>query len=139
MEGYKKALSEAKISIQPELITAADYSCEEGYQAMKNLLEYRPHCTAVFLANDNMAFGALQAINEAGLKVLNDIAVVGYDDIEFASLTCPPLTSVRQPRFKMGEKSMSILVSILKNKPKKAEGSKVCLMPELIIRKSTIS
>ena len=137
LEGYKKALSEANITVQPELITTGNYTCEDGYEAMKSLLEYQPRCTGVFIANDAMAYGALQAINEAGLSVPNDIAVVGYDDIDFSALTHPPLTTIRQPLFTLGEKSMSILVSILKNKQKKDEGSKICLMPELVIRKSS--
>jgi LacI family transcriptional regulator len=137
LEGYKKALTESNISIQPELITTGNYTCEDGYEAMKSLLEYRPRCTGVFIANDAMAYGALQAINEAGLSVPQDISVVGYDDIDFSALTHPPLTTIRQPLFKLGEKSMSVLVSILKNKQKKDEGSKICLMPELVLRKST--
>lgn len=137
LEGYKKALTEANITIHPELITTGNYTCEDGYEAMKDLLEYRPHCTGVFIANDAMAYGALQAINEAGLSVPKDISVVGYDDIDFSALTHPPLTTIRQPLFALGEKSVSILVSILKNKQKEDKGSKICLMPELVIRKST--
>jgi LacI family transcriptional regulator len=137
LEGYKKALQEANIDFQPEFVTTGNYTSEAGYKAMKNLLEYTPRCTAVFAASDDMAFGALKAINEAGLKVPEDIAVVGYDDIEFCEYTNPTLTTIRQPRYVMGEKAMSILVSILKNKQKPSIGKKICLMPELIVRNST--
>lgn len=137
LEGYKKALQEANISFRPEFVTTGNYTSEDGYMAMKNLLEYSPSCTAVFAASDDMAFGALKAINEAGLKVPDDIAMVGYDDTEFCEYTNPTLTSVKQPRYAMGEKAMSILVSILKSKQKPSAGNKICLMPELIVRNST--
>lgn len=137
LEGYKKALQEANIMFQPEFLTTGNYTSEDGYKGMKNLLEYTPRCTAVFATSDDMAFGALKAINEAGLRVPDDIAVIGYDDIEFCDYTNPTLTTIKQPRYTMGEKAMSILVSVLKSKQKPAVGKKICLMPELIVRNST--
>lgn len=136
-EGYKKALQEANIIYKPEFLTTGNYTPEDGYRAMKSLLEYTSRCTAVFAASDDMAFGALKAINEAGLRVPQDIAVAGYDDIEFCEYTNPTLTTVRQPRYTMGEKAMSILVSALKSKQKPSTGKKICLTPELIVRNST--
>lgn len=136
-EGYKKALQEANISFKPEFLTTGNYTSEDGYKAMKCLLEYTPRCNAVFAASDEMAFGALKAIHEAGLRVPQDIAVIGYDDIEFCEYTNPTLTTIRQPRYFMGEKAMSILVSILKSKQKSVVGKKICLTPELVVRNST--
>lgn len=137
LEGYKKALQEAKLVFQPDFLTIGNYTAKDGYEAMKYLLDCKPRCSAVFASNDEMAIGAMKAINEAGLKVPDDIAVAGYDDIEFSEYTNPTLTTVRQPRYLMGEKAMSILVSVLKSKQKPNAGKKVCLVPELIIRDST--
>ena len=90
--------------------------------------------TAVFVANDSMAYGALQAIHEAGLAVPKDIAVVGFDDLEFSAFTNPPLTTIRQPRYQMGKKSMQILSKILQGKEK--NGINLCLPFELVVRNS---
>ena len=84
MKGYPKALIEAPMKLHPELIIEGNHSGKSGYQAMQNLLTQERRCTAVFVATDEMAFGALQAIQEAGLSVPGDISVIGYDDLEFS-------------------------------------------------------
>lgn len=99
---------------------------------MKEILRHR--CTAVFAGNDTMAYGALQAIAEAGLSVPEDIAVIGFDDLEFSALTNPPLTTIRQPRYEMGKQSLEILIANLQGENN--EGVKVCLTPELVVRRS---
>lgn len=153
MEGYQKALRESNIPPRPELIITGSYSGEDGYRAMKSLLEYRSDFeaaftadspadfneafTAVFAANDKIAQGVLQAIHEANLSVPDDLSVVGYGDGEFSKNTNPPLTTVRQPRFEMGERAMAILTAILQNHLAMNEGMKICFMPELIMRGTT--
>lgn len=138
IEGYKRALAEAGIDFSQEWVAAGDFLTHGGYRAMKELLPLG--CTAVFVANDAMAYGALRAISEAGLKVPDDIAIVGFDDLEFSSLTNPPLTTIRQPRYEMGRKSLEILTSILRERRSGDEASpdgvKVCFQPELIVRQS---
>jgi LacI family transcriptional regulator len=137
MEGYMKALIDAAIPVQPELIVDGNCPGGSGYQTMKILLEHEQRCTAVFVANDEMAFQALQAIYETGLSVPGDISVIAYDDLEFSRYTHPPLTTIRQPGFEMGEKSTSLLVSILKKTSIDSEGVKKCLTPELVVRGTT--
>lgn len=132
IEGYKRALAEAGIGFSEEWVAAGDFLTQGGYQAMKELLPLG--CTAVFAANDAMAYGALQAIWEAGLKVPDDIAIIGFDDLEFSQLTNPPLTTVRQPRYEMGRRSLEILVSVLRNKG--PNGVKICFQPEITVRRS---
>lgn len=132
IEGYKKALSEAGIDFSEDLVVAGGFVTKGGYTAMKQLLAQR--CSAVFAANDAMAYGALQAIAEAGLTVPDDIAVVGFDDLEFSGLTNPPLTTVHQPRYEMGRKALEILIAVLKGEQK--EGAKVCYQPTLTVRRS---
>lgn len=136
LKGYRKALNEAGIPFAPNLVVQGTFVWQTGYSAMKTLLETGPLCTAVFVSNDSMAFGALQAIAEEGLSVPHDISVVGFDDLQFSSLTNPPLTTVRQPRYEIGRDAARILVSCL-DQPDRKEGTKVCYPPELVVRKST--
>jgi LacI family transcriptional regulator len=94
-QGYLDALREYGLPIIPELIIDGDYSDASGYQAMKRLLPLHPD--AVFAASDAMALGAIRAIQEAGLSVPEDIAIVGFDDIPPAATSKPALTTIRQP------------------------------------------
>lgn len=137
MKGYQNALQEAGLPFQTELIRVGNFDSDGGYRAMKSLLESGPLCTAVFIASDEMSFGALHAIHEAGLQVPGEISVIGYDDVEFSRYTHPPLTTVRQPRFELGKKSMSFLVSILKCSVNNTESVKICYTPELVVRGTT--
>lgn len=134
IEGYKKALNEAGIGFSEELIASGNFISKDAYEAMKELLRHQ--CSAVFVANDAMAYGALQAISEAGLVVPDDIAVIGFDDLEFSALTNPPLTTIRQPRHEMGKKSLEILNSVLQGERIEEAGVKICLKADLVIRRS---
>lgn len=132
IEGYRKALSEAGIEPREEWVVAGDFVTDSGYKAMEEILQL--DVSAVFAANDAMAYGALHAIADAGLRVPDDIAVIGFDDLEFSGLTNPPLTTVHQPRYEMGRRSMEILVSILRDGA--PSGVKMCLQPRITLRRS---
>lgn len=134
LAGYKTAISEFGLSDPDRRVFHGNYVCQDGYQAMQDILNIHPDCTGVFVANDSMAYGALQAIHEAGLVVPRDFAVIGFDDLEFSAFTNPPLTTVRQPRYDMGKKSMEILTRILQGEEN--NGINLCLPFELIIRNS---
>lgn len=135
IEGYKKALQESGIKYSEELVVSGNFTCQGSYKAMKEILRHHPYCTAVFAANDSMAYGALQAIAEVGLTIPDDIAIIGFDDLEFSSLTNPPLTTIHQPRYEMGQKSLELLIAILRGEQE--NGAKICLNPEIVIRCST--
>jgi len=137
LEGYQKALSESDIPLRPDLIISGNYSSADGYRAMKYVLAHRLYFTAVFAASDQIAFGVLQAFQEAGLSVPGNISIIGYGDIEFSRYTNPPLTTVRQSRFEMGEKALTILMLDLQNRFTGKEGTKIRLAPELMIRSTT--
>ncbi|MGB4476255.1 MAG: LacI family DNA-binding transcriptional regulator, partial [Bacillota bacterium] len=136
LKGYKKALDEAGIPFSPDLVVSGAFVWQDGYHGMKALLSRTPRCTAVFAGNDSMAYGALQAIAEAGLSVPQDISVIGFDDLEFSSLTNPPLTTVRQPRYEMGRDAARLLVTCLEQSTQD-KGMKICYPPEIVIRRST--
>jgi LacI family transcriptional regulator len=131
-EGYRKALDERGIAFQPELVEECDFSEAGGYAAMRRLLTYKP--TAVFVASDTMAEGAMRAMHDAGLRVPQDMAIVGYDDMPHASRTTPPLTTIRQPTRRMGALAVDTLIDIIRNPG--AHKRHIVLPVELVIRES---
>jgi LacI family transcriptional regulator len=107
-EGYRRALAEAGLPSSHEPLVRSDWTRAGGARAMRTLLATRP--TAVFCSNDLTALGAIDEIREAGLRVPDDVAVVGYDDIEFASLVEPALTTVENPAAETGRTAGRLLV-----------------------------
>ncbi len=131
--GYRRALRRAGLS--PEgLSVEGDYTVEGGYKATVGLLE--AEIDALFCANDNTAVGALEAIRSAGLRVPEDIALAGFDDLPIAAQLQPPLTTMRQDIEGIGHEAARNLVRLLEN----PEGGprRVLLPTELVIRQSTI-
>lgn len=110
-DGYKQALTAAGIAIDPVLIVEGDFTREGGYQAMRHLLALPERPSAVFVASDPMAFGAMRAIGEAGLQIPGQIALVGFDDVPAAAYTSPPLSTMRQPCAEMGAAAVRALVA----------------------------
>lgn len=132
LQGYRQALEERGVGLRPELIAEADFSEAGGYAAMRRLLPNRP--TAIFAASDSMAEGALRALREAGLRVPQDVAVVGYDDMPTAARLSPPLTTVRQPTNRMGALAVNALIDIIQNPG--SHKRHIVLPVELVIRES---
>ncbi len=110
-DGYLRALTEAGITPDPELIVEGGITSLDGYEAMRQLLPHRPQ--GVFVASDTMAVGAYRAIYEAGLRVPDDISVVGFDDNEQASHLVPALTTIRQPIAELGAVAAEILLDVI--------------------------
>lgn len=133
LKGYRQALSARGIAVDENLIAEGDFTEQGGQMAMRRLLPYRP--TAVFAASDMMAIGAIKVIRDAGLRVPEDIAVVGFDDIPLASMVEPPLTTIRQPIEQTGEIAAKLLIDLIEN----SAGTlthRVVLPTELVIRAS---
>ncbi len=132
LEGYRAALRSRNLAIDEDLIVESDFSEMGGYRAMQRLLEVHPQ--AVFVASDSMAVGALRAVQDAGLRVPEDIAVVGFDDMPFAARTTPALTTIRQPIQKMGAMAAEMLIDLIMHP---SEGGRRVILPtELVIRAS---
>ena len=136
LEGYKKALIQYGMDIDESLITAEALTVEEGYKVAKSILRIKPRPTAVFAYSDFVAFGVMRAIREAGLKIPDDVSVVGFDDIEFSSCLEVPLTTIRSPKEALGIKAIRLLNRILKRE-KVAGHEEVILDVQLVIRQST--
>lgn len=132
--GYKQALKDAGISVEPDYILEGDWKQKTGRAYASQLLELPTPPTALFVSNNLMAVGALEAIHQKGLKVPNDIALIGFDDLPWAEALDPPLTVVRQPAYEVGQQAAEILLNRLNNPDAPIEKRR--LKPQLVLRKS---
>ncbi|MFC7846873.1 LacI family DNA-binding transcriptional regulator [Arthrobacter sp. NPDC057388] len=130
-EGWRRALQQA--GLPDRVLIPGDWSAESGYRTGLELAA-AGDVTAVFAANDQMALGALRAFSEAGLRVPEDISVVGFDDQPEAGYFVPPLTTVNQGFKELGARCMRMLLSDLENGP---SGAATVLNPRLVVRGST--
>jgi len=131
LRGWRTTLTEAGLAT--DLVESGDFTAASGAAAMRRLLERDPAVDGVFAANDQMAMGALLALAEAGRRVPDDVAVVGFDDDRYAATTVPALTTVRQPSSKMGAEMALKLVALIEGKPVEPE---TILPTELVVRAS---
>lgn len=115
LQGYKDSLAQANIPFDPNLVQVGDFTQETGYRCAQNLLALSAHPTAIFAANDRSAIGAIEAITEIGLKVPEDISVVGFDNIEEAFFVNGGLTTVDQFISDMGRVAVEMLVKLIQN------------------------
>ncbi|WP_026699722.1 LacI family DNA-binding transcriptional regulator [Salibacterium aidingense] len=134
LRGFKQALQAKSVDVKSLNIQEGDFSIESGYNIMGKLLSLEDRPEAVFAANDEMAMGAVNAAKAYGLNVPGDIAVTGFDDIKMASMFTPQLTTISQPTFEIGRKSMDLLFHLL-NKEVLVQ-SQFVLEDTLVIRES---
>ena len=135
LAGYKRALLEHGLEYDQRLVRGNTVEMEEAYKLIKKILSDGLDFTAIFAYGDVLALGGMHALHEAKLRIPDDIAVVGYDDIEFARVSYPPLTSVRIPRYRLGKEAINLLVEkIIKKGSRKLH--QVVIKPELVIRES---
>jgi len=137
LRGCSDATKEAEAELKPSYILEGGYTLDSGKAAMKELLELKKRPTAVFACNDVLAIGAIQAVRESGLRVPEDVSIVGYDNTILATIVDPPLTTVAQPMQEIGERSVALLVEQIQSK--ESVRQRVVLMPDLVIRHSTRS
>lgn len=119
-------------------ITTAAQSAKEGEMAVEQLLSSRIKPTAVFCANDLLALGLMRALIKRGLAIPRDMAMVGYDDVEFAGVLSTPLTSIRQPKYELGRAAAELLLDEANN-PDSHEHKHIIYQPELVVRESSRS
>jgi LacI family transcriptional regulator len=132
LDGYLDALREFRLPHAPELIVEGDWSEESGAQGMRRLIAAKPD--AVFAANDSMALAALRVLRENGLRVPEDVALAGFDDIPAAAAADPPLTTVRQPIRRLGEVATQTLLEMIDDPD--GPPRRVILPTELVVRAS---
>jgi DNA-binding LacI/PurR family transcriptional regulator len=134
LAGYREELEANGIQFDPALAQPGDWEFEGGYQAAKNLLALDQPPTAIFSANDLMALGAIYAIQDAGLSVPDDLAVVGYDNRDFTKTFRPKITTVSMPVYEMGWKAAELLLKQLTEGRKDFDEIKI--IGQLVIRES---
>jgi LacI family transcriptional regulator len=134
--GYRKAMRERKLPIRREWIVATTFMEQDGYAAMRQLLDLTPRVTAVFAANDPTAIGAMKAIWDAGLRVPEDVAVVGAGDIAHGDILRVPLTTVSWSRQELGRRAAELLLDQIENHPR-GPFKRVVVAPQLIVRGSS--
>jgi LacI family transcriptional regulator/LacI family repressor for deo operon, udp, cdd, tsx, nupC, and nupG len=134
-QGYAEALTQAGLEIEPELIVEAGRRQEDGYQAIGELLNLPEPPTAVLACSDDLAFGALHALHDAGLVVGSDVSLVGFDDLPLAAYTQPPLTTLRQQRRVLGEQLAELLDATIRDHTIPPRG--ITLAPRLVVRRSS--
>jgi LacI family transcriptional regulator, repressor for deo operon, udp, cdd, tsx, nupC, and nupG len=127
-------LANAGCPLDEELLGYGAFDPDTGYRIMQNMLQVRPLPTAVFGLNDMMAFGALRAIREHGLRVPEDMAVVGFDDIRVAQFTTPPLTTINEPDIEHGRIAAEILMALIRGEAPVQR--QIMLETRLIVRES---
>jgi LacI family transcriptional regulator len=132
LEGYKAAMRAYGLAINEGMVEKGDFTEQGGYFAMQQLLPRKPE--VIFAASDTMALGALRAIKDAGLKVPEDMGLVGFDDMPFAVNTDPPLTTIRQPIQRSGEIAAQTLIDMIDH-PNTVHHH-IILPTELVIRSS---
>lgn len=134
LKGYKKALKEYGLKYDKSIVYIGNYKYASGVDGAKYLL--KTDITAIFALNDLMACGAYKAITSVGLKIPEDISVIGYDDVILSDILDPPLTTISQPKYEMGKVAATMLINQLKNVEQEYER---CFEPELIERNSVRS
>lgn len=135
MGGYRAALEMAAIAVEADLIAPGEYTYESGFRAGRRLFEGQDPPTAVFVSSDQMALGVYEALRRCGLRVPDDVSVVGFDDLPEARWSSPPLTTVRQPLADMGRMAVRTIQRIIRDEH--IESSRIELATGLVVRDST--
>lgn len=134
MAGYQEELAAWGIPFDPALVERGDWEVQSGYSAAQRLIRVDPPPTAIFAANDLMALGVIYAVQEAGLRVPEDIAVVGYDNRDFSGFVRPAITTVRMPCEEMGRTSAECLLRLIRKEVDAIEP--ILVRGELVVRQS---
>jgi LacI family transcriptional regulator len=131
--GYRAALEAAGVVYDPKMVVPGRYFEQSGLEALEKLFQTRRRFTAIFAANDQMAFGAMLGLHRRSLRVPQDISLVGFDDLPASAYALPPLSTVRQPVHEIGRLSAQAMLELLKGRAPSA----IMPRPELIARESS--
>jgi len=135
LEGYREAFAKNGIEFDESLVRVCDPSMEAAYNEIKSIMLEKVEFTAIFSFNDLMMLGVIKMFQEVGIRVPDDCSLVGFDDIDFVSLLTPALTTVFNDKYKLGAKSASMLLSLIRGE--KLPSDTLVIPTHLIIRGST--
>ncbi len=133
VRGFRKAIKDYGISSEDIEICGRDFSIENGYQTTQKLLKQASSLTAIFTLGNQIAIGAMRAIKENGLKIPEDISIISFDDQAYFDLTCPPLTTIRQPIDLIGLEAVRILFNLMDGRQPESK-----LLPAKLIERSSV-
>ncbi|EGU56270.1 ribose operon repressor [Vibrio nigripulchritudo ATCC 27043] len=133
-EGYKRAMNEAGLTVSSKWIVESDFECDGGYQAFNTMYERGALPSAIFVCNDMMAMGVINAASEKDISVPEDVSLIGYDDVHIAKFMTPSLTTIHQPKHELGKAAVDALLKKLEKET--SEHQVVQLEPSLIARNS---
>ena len=131
-EGWKQAIEAAKL--EADLYEVGDFTPPGGSAAMARLLERRVPFDAVFIASDQMAYGAIGMLREHGISVPRDVAIVGFDNDYFSTTSTPPLTTVAQPSVALGSRMAEILVRLISG----GTAERLTIMPTMLVERESV-
>jgi len=134
--GFKKAMSEADLPVKDNWIIESNFECDGGYDAFNQLFKGEEMPSALFVCNDMMAMGVINAAAEHGVKIPQDLSLIGYDDIYISKFMVPPLTTIHQPKFRLGKAAVDRLLQRIDNG--ESDSKQVQLEPTLVTRNSVI-
>lgn len=132
--GFLQAMKDANLTVNPNWVVEGFFEPEDGYECMNKILAQESLPSAVFCCNDVMALGAISAIGEKGLRVPEDISIIGYDNIHASRFYSPPLTTIHQSKSRLGVQALSLLFKRILDNPQ--QRTIIEMHPELVIRKS---
>ncbi len=133
LRGYRAALEAAGIAFEPALVVPGDYHEVSGLLAVNRLLESQQHFSAIFAANDQMAFGASLGLQRRSLRVPEDVSLVGFDDLPTSVYAIPPLSTVQQPAYDLGRLAATAMLQLLAGEVPQV----VMPAPQLVSRESS--
>jgi LacI family transcriptional regulator, galactose operon repressor len=134
VHGFRQAFAEADIELCDTAFIAGNFEYQSGERGVQLLLSHHPNVTAVYAANDEMAFGVIKGLHRAGRRVPNDVSVIGFDNISYTTLVAPELTTIAQPVSEIGQRVIDLLLKQINNPASAPEV--VVLEPTLIERES---
>jgi DNA-binding LacI/PurR family transcriptional regulator len=141
MEAWKDALRESGVETREEHWAEGNWSSASGAQAVEKLFEQYPDMDSIFVANDQMALGVIQVVCRKGLKIPEELAIVGFDNIPESAFFCPALTTVQQDQYTVGKVAVELTIKMIKSGwhgPETVEPMSIMLTPTLVVRQSSL-
>jgi LacI family transcriptional regulator/LacI family repressor for deo operon, udp, cdd, tsx, nupC, and nupG len=138
LKGYQDALTNNGLELHDEWVVSSEYNQAGGTERAYQLMALRNRPDAIFAASDRIAFGVHWALRQLGYRMPDDVAIVGFSDLAISSLLDPPLSSVAQPSFEMGQLAATLLLDLIESKSTPAAFETRVLTSNLIIRKSSM-
>lgn len=136
LEAFLTTMRRAGVAVDRDLVVEGDFKAGSAYERVGTFLQMRRRPTALFVANNLMTIGALLGLKEAGVRIPQDMAIIGFDDMEWAPILTPPLTAVAQPGYALGATAAELLMGRLNTGGDRAAPRTVVLQPKLVVRES---